>query len=94
MSIRSPMKTGSAWWPETAAGRFSLSDFNDNPAIGKRWAIFQPSSAAFSMPADQELSFIPIDFSQVDGVGLALQSYRFGWHYSLGISRFLVIGKK
>jgi len=82
-----------ALWMETSAGRFSLSDFNGNPAAGKRWALFQPGSTAFAMPLEKQLVFLPVDFTQVDGVGIALQSYRFGWHYDFSISRFLAIGK-
>jgi hypothetical protein len=83
-----------ATWAETKAGRFSLSDFNNNPTQGKRWALFEPSAASFALPSDKSLSFLPVDFTDVDGVGLAIQSYRSGWHYNLGISRFLVLGKK
>jgi hypothetical protein len=83
-----------AVWKETAAGRFTLSDFNNNPAPGKRWALINPQPASFGMPPDKDLVFQPVDFTQVDGIGIALQSYRSGWHYSLGISRFIVLGKK
>jgi hypothetical protein len=83
-----------ASWSETAAGRFTLSDFNANPTPGKRWARFAPLPASFAIPPDKELSFKAVDFSRVDGIGIALRSFRSGWHYNLGITRFLVIGKR
>lgn len=83
-----------AAWHETAAARLVLSDFNANAEPGKRWALFNPEPAAFEMPPAGSLEFLPVDFRMVDGVGLAMQSRRFGWHYGFGFSRFLVIGAR
>ena len=83
-----------AHWDGTAEGRFLLSGFNDNSTPGKRWAQFRPNATSFAMPTEGEMTFQAVDFSQVDGVGFALQASRFGWHYDFRISRFLVIGQK
>jgi hypothetical protein len=83
-----------ASWAETAAGRFTLADFNNNPAPGKRWARFTPMATSFAIPPDKELTFQAVDFSRVDGIGISVHSYRSGWCYSLGITRLVALGKR
>ncbi len=78
----------------TAKERYSLLDFNGNPSPGKRWAPFAPGPSDFSIPPESRLKYGPVDFAQVDGVGVALRARRFGWHYGIGIARFVAIGKR
>lgn len=78
----------------TAKERFTLTDFNGSSQSGKRWALFVPSSTDFSIPPEGRLKYHSVDFAQVDAVGVAVRAARFGWHYGIGISRFLAIGKR
>jgi len=79
---------------EVFSGRFSLVDFDDNPAPGFRWAPFDPGTGRFDMPDPTTLSFAAVDFRNVDRVGFAYRLYRTGWHYGTTFNRFVVIGVK
>ena len=81
-------------WTDASPGRFELTDFNNSSNTGKRWAVFTPAPDSFAMPDEKLLDFKAVDFIQIDGVGVAMKVYRSGWHYGMGISRFLVVGKK
>jgi hypothetical protein len=83
-----------AAWDKTYAGRFALTDFDDRSDAGKRWAVFTPSATSFAMPNASALTFQAKKFTDVDGVGIAVSSHRGGWHYDMGLSRFVVIGTK
>ncbi len=78
---------------DPSPGRFTLTDFHASSVPGKRWAEFLPSPQSVAMPEAASLTFRAMDLSDVDGIGFALRAKRAGWHYDLGFSRFLAVGK-
>jgi len=93
--VRFAVLDGAQWYlseaayTRSAAGVFEISDFNDNPAPGRRWAAFAPTSTDFGIP--ENLSFAAHDFSDVRAVGVAYRGERYGWHWDMTFDEFLVL---
>ncbi len=91
------IKSGSTWYfseaayTDTVDGTFSLEGFNNNAAVGFRWAEFTPTANNFALPVNPV--FNAVSFTDVQAVGFHAygRQDRYGWTF--GFARFLALGK-
>lgn len=70
------------------AGTLSLTDFNNNATVGRRWAPISLSATAFGIP--NSLTFGAVDFNDVQQVGFIAEGSRKYSSSPWGFDTFLV----
>lgn len=93
---------GSTWYLSEAAytrpvvgdGFLEVTGFDGSSQPGKRWAaIASPSAYELAMPPAASLAFAAHSFSDVRAVAVVYHGRRWGYHYSVAVKRFLVLGR-
>ena len=75
-------------------GYFELTGFTGSSDEGKRWAEFAPAAGSFAIPDPAALTFTAETFSDVQAAGFMYHGNRWGYHYSFGFNRFIVLGEQ
>ncbi len=66
----------------------SLSDFNNNSTVGKRWAEWAPTDTSFGVPSPG--TFAAVDFNNVTAVGIVQEAGRNEYHGTFRLVSFSV----
>lgn len=93
---------GGTWYLSEAAytqqvvgtGYLEVTGFNGSSSPGRRWAVISPSTYDFAIPPAASLSFSAHTFSDVRAVAVVYHGRRWGYHYSVAVKRFLVLGHR
>ena len=80
--------------PVMGDGYFELTGFTGSPDEGRRWAEFAPGAGSFAIPDPAALTFTAETFSDVQAAGFMYHGNRWGYHYSFGFNRFIVLGEQ
>jgi len=98
--FRFAVRDGSRWYLSEAVhrtqavgdGHFELVGFNGSSTVGKRWAPIAPTALGFAIPEPATLGFAAHTFGDVQAVGVLYHGRRWGYHYSVGIQKFMALG--